>query len=73
VADAPIPEELIALARQHLEAVARTKAVAAAGEPLDGAMAAERDAVRALDDARAGTEWAAWPQWQRVLDAARGE
>lgn len=68
--DAPIPQHLIDLARRHADAVAATKAAAAAGEPLDGPMVAEREAVAALYEAREGTEWAEWPRWQKVVEAA---
>lgn len=72
MADSDIPQHLIDLARRHADAVARTKVAARAGEPLDGPMAAERDAVAAIYAAREGTEWAAWPRWRKVVEAARG-
>lgn len=71
MADEPIPHELIDLALQHLDAVAATKAAAAAGEDLTGPMAAERAAVSAIYKAREDTMWAPWPQWERVVEAAQ--
>ena len=71
MADEPIPQELITLARAHLDAVDATRAAARAGEDLAVPMAAERAAVDALYAAREGTEWAGWDAWKRVLEAAR--
>lgn len=73
MADSDIPQYLIDLARAHLDAVARTKAAAAAGEDLAGPMAAEREAVAALHAAREGTPWSTYGEWKRVLEAAQAE
>lgn len=84
VADDVIPPALLTAQRAFDAATAAVKAASARPGPtadwtpkrreeLGGLRVAQRVAMHALYDARAGTEYDTWDGWQKVEKAARGD